>query len=236
MRCGKAQEFLSLEIDGVLPPDVTVDLQDHLDACADCRQYREDIQLGSRLLAATEPTLSDNFEWKLQLRLNQTLKETAGEVAYPWTDPAPDRWSWFRNFGAAAAMGLAAVLAVAVFFGPVGQPGRQADGPAFLASPTQEKVLGGDRLPLESRFNAASPLGRPVATGSPFQRTGPRTRVLDSGWSGEDLEDLRTIYRLKAENEKLGRMLFHTQRQLQLMRAQLDSTEENALDLHEERP
>ncbi len=51
MRCSKAHEFLSLEMDGVLPPDATVNLRDHLDECNDCSQYREDMLVGSRLLA-----------------------------------------------------------------------------------------------------------------------------------------------------------------------------------------
>ena len=68
MRCNKAREFVSQELDAILPPDATGRLRDHLDACADCREYREDLLVGQRLFAATEPTLSENFEWKLQLR------------------------------------------------------------------------------------------------------------------------------------------------------------------------
>lgn len=229
MRCTKAQEYLSLEMDGALPPDVTGDLQDHLDDCGDCREYRQDLQLGRRLLAATEPALSENFDWKLQLRLNQALKETAGEVAYPWTDQPADRWTWFRNFGAATAMGLAAVLAFAVFLGPLGESPAPVT-PSSVAGPA---FSGSDRLPLESRFSVGNGLGRSVSTGSPFQQAPTRVRGLDRGWSGQNLEDLRTIHLLKAENEKLGKMLVHTQRQLQLMKAQLDSTDADALDLHE---
>lgn len=231
MRCSKAQEYLSLEMDGVLPPAVTTSLQEHLDACGDCRAYRGDLQLGRRLLTATEPSLSDNFEWKLQLRLNQALKETAGEVAYPWADQPADSWAWVRNFGAAAAMGLAAVLAVAVFVGPFGQP---TPGPAPV-SVTRSASLSGDRLPLESRFAVGGQLGRPVSTASPFQQSRTGAGILDRSWSGQNLDDLRTINRLRAQNEQLGRALFHTQRQLQMMRAQLDSTGKNALDLHGER-
>lgn len=228
MRCNKAHEYLSLEMDRVLPPDATVDLQKHLDACGECRNYRQEIHLGSRLLAATEPSLSENFDWKLQLRLNQTLKETAGEVAYPWADPSSDRWSWFRNFGTAAAMGLAAVLAVAVFLGPMEQ------APTSLAT-DQEAVLGADRLPLDSRISVGPSLRRSVSSASPFQQSATRNRVIDRGWSGLNLEDLRTINSLRAENENLGRRLVQTQLQLRLMRAQLDSTEKKTLDLHEER-
>lgn len=241
MRCRKAQEFLSLEMDGALPPDATVDLQEHLDSCPACREYRQEIHLGRRVLAATEPTLSENFDWKLQLRLNQALKETAGEVAYPWHEPGLDRWSWLRNFGTAAAMGLAAVLAVAVLTGPVEQPGEPVTSTVPTAGfASDQRVFGSDRLPLDGRFSVGSRLGRPVgASSSPFQGLEPsrvETRFLDRGWSGQNLEDLRTINRLRAQNQKLGKMLFHTQRQLQLMRAQLDSTEENALDLGRERP
>ena len=227
MRCNKAQEYLSLEMDGVLPPEATVDLQDHLDSCMDCREYRQDIHLGNRLLAATEPKLSDNFEWKLQLRLNQTLKEAAGEVAFPWSEQPADRWGWFRNFGAATAMGLAAVLALAVFLGPLGEP-------TDSRSPVQSQILGSDRLPLDNRLSMPSGLGRPVSAISPFQQNVPQSRIIDRGWSGQNLEDLRTINRLKAENEKLGKMVIHSQRQLQMMRAQLDSTDKKSLDLHQE--
>lgn len=228
MRCKKAHEYLSLEMDGALPPAATVDLQEHLDACQECLEYRQEIHLGSRLLAATEPELSDNFDWKLQLRLNQTLKETAGEVAYPWTEQPADRWSWFRNFGTAAAMGLAAVLAVAVFLGPL----EQAPNPG---SAVQSITLGSDRLPLESRLSSGASLGRSVSSVSPFQRSVSQNGGLDRGWSGQNLEDLRTINRLRAENQNLGRRLIQTQLQYRLMRAQLDSTEKKSLDLPEER-
>ena len=131
MRCGKAQEFLSLELDGVLPPDSTVALQKHLDGCAECRQYREDLLLGQRLLAATEPAVSDNFEWRLQLKLNQTLQAAAGQSEYAWEEPRRNTWAWLRNFGASASVGLAAVLTLAMLLGPNGGP--RTDGQ--LSSP-----------------------------------------------------------------------------------------------------
>ena len=51
MRCNKAQEYLSLEIDGLLPPDSLHELDRHLETCDDCLEYRADLQLGQRLLA-----------------------------------------------------------------------------------------------------------------------------------------------------------------------------------------
>ena len=49
MRCNKAREFVSQELDAILPPDATGRLRDHLDACADCREYREDLLVGQPL-------------------------------------------------------------------------------------------------------------------------------------------------------------------------------------------
>ena len=72
MRCQKIREYISQEMDELLPPAVTGELTSHLDSCADCREYREDLLLGRRAILATTPELSDNFEWKLQLKLNQT--------------------------------------------------------------------------------------------------------------------------------------------------------------------
>lgn len=227
MRCSKANEFLSLEMDGVLPPDATVDLRDHLDGCKDCSQYREDLLMGSRMLEATEPELPENFDWKLQLRLNQTLKESVGEVAYPWADVGVSRWAWMRNFTTAAAVGMAAVLAVAVFSGPMNSPQN-------MSADAVQSVVGADRLPLESSsFTRGNGLGRAVSSSSPFKVPSQRSRVIDRGWSGQNLEDLRTITHLRNQNEELGRMLVQTQLQMQLMRAQLDSTEDNVLDLHQ---
>ena len=113
MKCNNAQECLSLKIDGVLPAEKTGELEFHLKECTDCREFYDDLLLGMRMLAATEPQLPDNFDWKLQLKLNQALKGTVGEAAYPWEEKQSSRLRWFQNFGAAAAVGLAAVLALA---------------------------------------------------------------------------------------------------------------------------
>ena len=86
MRCSKARDYVSQEIDAILPPDATGKLRDHLDSCADCQQFHEDLLMGQRLLAATEPELPENFEWKLQLKLNQALQQSAGESHYTWSD------------------------------------------------------------------------------------------------------------------------------------------------------
>lgn len=228
MRCSKARDYVSQELDAVLPPDATGKLRDHLEACADCREYRQDVLLGQRLLAATEPRLPDNFAWKLQLKLNQTLQQSAGQAHYPWPQETnTDRWTWVRNFGAATAVGLAAVLALAMFVGPLGS----SDDGIPVA------VNASDRRPLFQPGNGGlyrSGTQQLVSTGS-RNGTGGRAGYLDRGWSGSNTEDLLTIRRLRVENQRLSNMLLQYQHTNELMRARLDTSSVHALDLQHER-
>ena len=234
MRCSKIHQYVSQDLDAVLPPDAAGALRDHLDACADCRGYREDLLMGRRILAATEPQLPENFEWKLQLKLNQVLQQTAGELHYPWQEEKVDRWVWMRNFGAATAVGLAAVLALAMFYGPV--------GPRFNGSPTmtrtESSLLMAGNTDRRSLFqprtgglyqsgvqNLVSAGGNTISRGN---------GSLDRGWSGSNTEDLYTIGRLRLENQRLNSMLLQYQRANAMMRAHLDTSGTDALDLQHE--
>ena len=228
MRCNKAQENLSLQLDGTLPPDLMGSLSAHLDICADCREYRDDLLMASRLLQATEPELPDNFDWKLHLRLNQTLKEAAGEVAYPWEDKPVDRWRWLRNFGSAAAVGMAAVLALAIFSGPTDH------SPIPVAQEQESPTLGSDRLPLAQKFNFGNGLGRPVSDTPAFNGDSRNILQINQVWSGRNVSDLRTIQSLRDENRQLNRVLHQARRQNNWMRAQLDTNQGNPLDLGKE--
>jgi hypothetical protein len=242
MRCQKAKEFISQEMDELLPPDATVDLTDHLDSCAECREYREELLLGVRAIRATTPELPDNFEWKLQLKLNQALQQAAGETAYPWAEEEEDKWRWFRNFGAAAAVGMAAVLALAMFFGPAGEvsvPAGSLDaaGGAGLVSDVSDRPAGSDRLPLftdqSRRGGLYSPVGArtSVSSGDRAQTNGG---MFDRGWAGHDVEDLRTIQRLRNQNSQLNRRLYLQQQIIQRMGAQLDTLGTDALEMENE--
>jgi len=230
MRCSKAMEYLNSDLDAQLPPDVAGTLREHLDACADCREHQADLLLGRRLLSATEPVLPENFDWKLQLRLNQALRQRAGETAYPWDEPARDRWRTVRNFTTAAAVGMAAVLAVAMFLGPADMR-VPADGgaPMLNAASTAGRT---DRLPLQINSRA---VGFGGATVQGVSGTGQRLvsggASLDRGWSGDRLEDLQTIQRLRASNERLTRTLIQYQHEMRRLQAQLDTTGVSALDL-----
>lgn len=240
MRCHKAKEFISQEMDELLPPDATVDLTSHLDSCADCREYREDLLLGVRAIHATAPELPENFEWKLQLRLNQALQQAAGDTAYPWAESDPDKWRWFRNFGAAAAVGMAAVLALAMFLGPVGEfnesdRGGVGSATSGVVSAEQGTATGSDRLPLFTRQSRRGGLYGPgiqqsVSTGGGTQSG---TGIFDRGWAGHDVEDLRTIQRLRIQNSQLNQRLYIQQQTIHGMRAHLDTVDSNALEMEQ---
>lgn len=249
MRCSKARDYLSRDLDGLLPPDATAGLREHVDDCRECQAFRADLVLGRRLLAATEPQLPDNFDWKLQLRLNQALQQRAGETAYPWLEePAVRRGGWFPAFGAAASVGLAAVLAVAVFMSPgqrtaaivAGGPALHAPaavvtapttGASTFDEPADAVSVAGraDRRPL---FGA--PRGGGLYGGSGLQNVSTGSRAgsgtIDRGWSGDRLEDLRTIQQLRAYNAQLQQTLHRQQLEMRKLKAQLDTTGGRGLD------
>ena len=241
MRCQKVKEYISQEMDELLPPAVTGDLTSHLDSCSDCRQYREDLLLGRRAISATTPELSDNFEWKLQLKLNQTLQQTAGQTVFPWEESDPDKWRWFRNFGAAAAVGMAAVLALAMFLGPVGGPGDAGttnfrDNSPGVAQTTNSGAGGSDRLPLlggrsPNRGLYSSGIQQSVSAGGMNRSRGT---IFDRGWSGHNPDDVKTIQGLMIRNNLLNRQLALRQREIIHIRAQLDTIDANALNLEQE--
>jgi len=246
MRCNRARDYLSRDLDGLLPPDATAGLREHVDACGDCQSFREDLVLGRRLLAATEPRLPDNFDWKLQLRLNQALQQRAGETAYPWLEDetAKDRRHWWPAFGAAASVGLAAVLAVAVFLGPQRESGvMQAGGgqaPVVAAVPEEIAPVASPAANLAGRSDRRSlfgavrggglydqGIGHIVSAGGHIAQPGS---VIDRGWSGDRLEDLQTIQRLRERNDQLLRMVYQYELQVRTLKARLDTNGTPDLD------
>lgn len=239
MRCTKTREYISLDLDGQLPPDRAAGLTRHLDDCAECRGYREDLVAGRRLLAAGEPQLSENFEWRLQLRLNQTLAQAAAQALHPWQDERAVRGAWWRNFSAAAAVGMAAVLAVAMLVGPRA-PQTVAPGAGAPFAAAGRPAPGGDRLDLDARAGGWSGLGavpgqRQVSSGQGAALLGERPAWLNRGWSYRSVDDLRNLTRIEQENRQLRTQLNQMQRQLRGMQTQLDTARTPALDLPEGR-
>ncbi|MCP4573179.1 MAG: zf-HC2 domain-containing protein [bacterium] len=237
MRCSKAQSYLSQELDEQLPADVIGDLDRHLDVCSDCREYRADLVLGQRLLTAAEPELPENFDWKLQLRLNQALRESAGEHLFPWQEEEKaSRWGFLRGFGTAVPVGLAAVLALAMMLGP-----QVADGPGIVvpsltpagsvahstgADETRRTIYGGNIF--------GSPVQTVSGNGGVFGA--PQGSVLMSpGWDENQVSPTGAILYLQSEARRLRTENFQLRREIQEMQTRLDTVPDAALDLQESR-
>lgn len=243
MRCSKAREFLSRHLDDQLPPAQTGELDRHLDGCDDCRQYQADLRIGQRLLAATEPELPENFDWKLQLRLNQTLREAAGDAVFPWEEtPTVDRWAFLRSFGGAAAAGMAAVLALAMFVGPQVAPRGAALLAGGGAAPATMTAAGdwdaSDRLTIYSNqsrrslFDRSSP-GLQTVSGSGVEEAWRRGST--EAWRGRSRGAEQTIQHLRLENRQLRAIVARYERHYAAQQTRLDTTEAGPLDLGDDR-
>lgn len=250
MLCRRSRAWISLALDGVLPPDRTVALTAHLERCAGCRAHREDLLLGRRLLAATTPRPSENLEWRIQLKLNQALQEAARAASSPLAEPAPGLGRWWRLAGAAAVAGLALTLAAANWLLPPlptapERPALVAAGPEPAGAPVEVR---GPVLPEAPEVAARSPgrdsAGSVGSTAGDADRTSyigagpsllwrgqprdgmlgrPASETTRIGWSGSSLDDLRTITALREANQRLRAQLSISQRQIESLRAQLDS-------------
>ena len=173
MFCNKARNWINLERDGMLPADKLIALEKHLDSCAECRAYREDLATMNRLLGAADAEPPANFEWKLQLRLNQALRQAADD-ATPWVAPRNDSLRWLRGFGAAAVVGLAASIALAVFVLPGGgvAPATLDPAVASLSATAAERTVAAAKGGLEAEPAAGTASISPVnrSAGDPDRR------------------------------------------------------------------
>ena len=239
MRCNKARHFLSQAMDEQLPPAETRELDAHLDDCAACREYCSDLATGRRLLKSTAPALPDSFEWRLQIKLNQALRQSAGETAYPWQETESTGRRWVGPFTTSASLGLAAVLALAMFLAPYSQTPLPVSASGNLAAGDQVAANQvSDRLPLlgtqASPFSFSGPVQRSVSREGALRiGSQPRNFGLERAWSGNPLEDLMTIQNLLLRNQRLNNQLYQYQHQIRLLRARLDRADSNGLDLGE---
>ncbi len=243
MNCRKARQWISLERDGQLQPQHVVALQTHLESCTGCQEYRSELTLGLRMLAATEPRLPETFDWKLQLRLSQALREAARETAYPWPEESAGWRPWLGRAGLSAALGLAAVLAVAVIapdrMAPVlgGQTERvtaAADSPRLpLQASLGTDLQDATRRPLDGRLDGG--LSRLAgARATDLQRRVSSNGLQPRSWSGARDQDLLRILRLEQDVEVLRRRLATKDRTIQTLQARLDSLTARTVDRNTE--
>ena len=238
MKCNKAQEWISLQMDGQLPAEHVPVLNEHLGGCAACRRYCDDLLAGRRLLVCTNPAPPDNFDWKLQLRLNHVLREAAREVSYPWPRPLAGWRRWMSRAGLSAAVGLGAVLALSMV----------VPGPTlFLQGQAQPQVAvaeGTPRLPFRSPEqrpqlfdNSRRPLDSQYAATAWPQGFGVQRQTSVGGGLGQRLwpvyggehEQVR-IRLLEQDVQALRRLLNMRDRKLRLLEAKLDSLQRLTVD------
>ena len=161
MRCSNARELISDALDARLDESRGIKLTRHLDGCVDCEQHQAVLERGHALLRAGLVETSDNFEWKVQLKIQQALREKVA-VREPVSG-----WSFWRP-----ALASAAGVAMVVVFGgglflaqdarsPVADlsgasaPGLVAESSVSSPSPVEPDLSGGvRRQPL--KINTAS--------------------------------------------------------------------------------
>ena len=230
MRCGKARTMINLEMDGMLPPEQTPHLDEHLAQCDGCRDFRADLDLGGRMIRATAAEPSDAFEWKLQLKLNRALQEAAGHGT-PWQENERGSWfAWLRTFGLSSAAGLALVLAVTTWVLPHGLEraaaptgpvaARSLDGSATVSEPS-------DRLSLQPAtpvfsFRGDGSAGRFVSGGT-FLSGG-------DSWLDGGPDARRSLSALQAEVQHLRAQLEASRLENARLMALLDRTGVEYLD------
>lgn len=237
MKCNKTQQWLNLQIDGQLEAERVPMLQAHLAVCGDCRQYRDDLLLAQRLLRADVAALPENFDWKLQLRLNQAMREAVRTSSFPWHDEAGGWRRWFARAGVFTSVGLCAVLAVALLGPSPGGVVPSAGGTGAVAVraeqarlPVQETTAPAPffdttRRPLELSFERSR---QPLGLG--LQQRVSSGALGGAYWSGASERDLLRIRQLERDNEALRRRLSVRERQLMVLEAKLDSLTGPAVD------
>jgi len=208
------------------------------------------------MLAATTPELSDQFDWRLRLRLNHALTAAAREAAASWPDRRVQRGAWLQRFGFSAAMGLAAVLGLALFADSSPDVGAIAERPAERESaykflvPTAPSMAGGQAALGSDAYDASdrrsltrfmAPGGGSVRTvaqrdGSPaaWSKSGRETPHLNA-WTGDDVQDLETITDLRERIESLEIVLGRYERENSMLKARLDTSRVMGLDLRRSR-
>lgn len=163
MLCYRARKMISLEIDGLLPAENTSSLDSHLQKCTSCLDYREDLRMGSRMLDATTPSLPDNFNWKLQLRLGRALQEAAAEKQDLLDQSGNGVLVWVRSFALSSLAGAAVMAVLMIWVLPGGvdlRSGPNLPGQSVIAEGLDDattgrlnSAIGNDRLPLGSPQN-----------------------------------------------------------------------------------
>ncbi len=235
MRCSKAREDISLDLDGQLPPDRAAGLTRHLDDCGECRELPRGPGDGS-------PSAGGG-------RAGAVGELRVAPPAALEPDPRPGRGPGHPSLGRRRrrARRLVAQLRRCRRRGHGGRPGGGHDGRPARRRTRATSPITGRVAPAAARRQRRRPArpGDATAPGAgsarpPASARSPRRRrrswaVGRPGWTGagpyRSVDDLRNLARIQQENRQLRGLVVQLQRQLQGMQSPLDTASIPAVDV-----
>ena len=175
MNCRTAKKHILARLDEVLPAEHEAALQRHMHACKPCGRAAQESDLAFRWLQEVPDVgPSENFEWRLKLRLAQL--DRAG-TRLPLFDEAPARRRWTLRFTVSAAAAALLVLSVGMLrFQPTSTQGVSQEAPTLLQYsvpqlvPPSPQPVGESRadLPRSDWPQVSWPRPVPVRYGAPL--------------------------------------------------------------------
>jgi len=214
MNCNHAKRDILLSLDGCLPPNRALDLENHLNECADCAEESAEQLKLQQILNLPGRELPDNFEWKLNLQLNRSLYNREG---HEWI-AEPQQRRWYKLFVPYFVTSFS--VAALVAFVLVSDLSQQNEIPIFssdngqnLASLTPVSSTAGntDRLTLGTPAKSSFFSNNNRVGSSTVSNHVADYKWKQKSWSGKELEDLRTITSLRNQNKILSAALKHAQ-------------------------
>ena len=178
MKCRNARKLVSEFIDGLKSDTIRLELEKHLSGCEECDKYASQLTRCMDLLhRAPRETTSDNFAWKVRLKLNQERNSVRERSASYGTLIR----SWNLRFATTAASAAAVVLVGGLFLlksavEPATPDRYQSPRVAEETSPTltprtfssqPEFNITRDTTPPARSVGQPSDLQRGVSTGPP---------------------------------------------------------------------
>jgi hypothetical protein len=192
MNCRTARKLVQARHEGTLAAERDHSLQEHVRRCPACSRIASQLDLAHKWLQdlpVSQP--SDNFDWRLKLRLAQAEREP---MHVP--DPAPNRKVWTLQFALSTAAAALLVLATGIVFTYRQAENRATPEPSVVSAPgpstwapsqASQARVGWPRLvpvragaPLGPELNAAS---APSILGE----AGADTTFLDANRRGEPI-------------------------------------------------
>jgi hypothetical protein len=191
--------MISESLDDRLDESRGLKLSRHLDDCSDCRRHQSVLARGQELLRESFVEPPENFDWKVQLKIQQALREKAGA-----TEPVTG-WSFWRPALVSASGVAVIVLALGSYVitrGPgATEPGMQAALPT-VAAPTEFAVAEEQESDAEPDLSGAV-RGQPLRINAASGGFGIRT-VADEGFANSSpFTDPPTGWRQEGHGESI---------------------------------